>query len=346
MSRKLILATGILGGLFLAGQAAATTLTFATNSAPTGLRGMAEKNLIDTIQAETDLKVKAFWGASLVKGKEVLTAVQKGIADIGPIQINYHPKKLLLNSALNLFPQGPTKFDTMMAFYDKVYAEIPELNAEFAKFDQRILYRYAMLPYAIASNKPLTKLEDLKGLKIRAASRWYLKLLADAGAIPVSLPFSDCYMALQTGTINGVFTNYDAIARVKMDEVAQNLYIVKQWWLPAPFFVTISTKKWDKLSAEQQKALTKAAALAEKKYGEQYVSLFDTTVAAEKKAGYTISLATDADVATWMKVPSVEGNRATWIQEAKDLGVDNAEVVLNKIGMYVAEAVKAESAAK
>ena len=47
-----------------------------------------------------------------------------------------------------------------------------------------------------------------------------------------------------------------------------------------------------------------------------------------------------------MKVPSIEGNRQTWIAEAKEQGVMNAEAVLKKIGQYVDEAVKSESAAK
>ena len=107
------------------------------------------------------------------------------------------------------------------------------------------------------------------------------------------MPFSDTYMALQTGTINGVFTNYDAIARVKMDEVAQNLWIVKQWWLPAPYLVTMSLKKFNKLSPDERKALLKASASAEKKYAAMYASLFTSILDAETKAGYKISFASD-----------------------------------------------------
>ena len=347
MLRKTILTAAILSaGVFAATQAEATTLSFATNTTTKGLRAVAEQTLIDAIEQETGIKVKAFWGGSLAKGNEVLTALERGVADIGSIQINYHPNKLLLNSGLNLFPQGPQRFESVMKFYHKLFKEVPELRAEYTKFGQKTIYNYTLFPYAIAANKPISSLADLKGKKIRAASHWYLKLLADVGAIPVSVPFADCYMALQTGNIDAVFTNYDAIPRTKLDEPAPNLWIIKQWWTPAPYAVNISLAKWNKLSPDEQKGILRAGEVAEKKFGEKFASIFASTVAEQKKKGYKVAFASDEDVAAWMAVPAIEANRKEWIKSAKDLGVDDAEAVLNKIGALVAEAVAEERSAK
>ena len=83
------------------------TLTYATNTAPTGLRGVAEKMFVDEIEKQTngEVKVRAFWGESLLKGKEILKGVQDGVADMGHVNINYYPKRLLLNSGIMLFPR-------------------------------------------------------------------------------------------------------------------------------------------------------------------------------------------------------------------------------------------------
>ena len=78
----------------------------------------------------------------------------------------------------------------------------------------------AGLPGAFTGKNPLTSLDDIEGDKWRAGDKWGLRFLENAGAVPVSVPWGDVYMALQTGVIDGCFTNYDGLHLMKFDEVA------------------------------------------------------------------------------------------------------------------------------
>ncbi|WP_337998115.1 TRAP transporter substrate-binding protein DctP [Oleispirillum naphthae] len=332
------------GLLLLPFRAEALTLTYATNTAPTGLRGIAEKMFLDEISTQSGgaIKVRAYWGESLLKGKEILKGVSDGVVDMGHVNTAYYPKRLLLNSGLMMFPQGPTEYAGMMKLYDRLFQEIPELSKEIAGFKQHIAYFYAVNPYGVAFTRPVTGLAGMKGLRVRVSSRWYLSVLEAMGATPVSVPWGDCYMSLQTKAIDGVMTNYDSIHRVKLDEVAPHLLVMKELWLPTPYLLTIGDKAWNRLSAEQKATIGKAAAVSRRKFTKLYGEMFDEVIATQKKAGYTVTFASKKDIATWVASPQNEANKKQWIVEAKELGAADAEAILGKMGKIVADAVAAE----
>lgn len=343
-------ATGcILSMLILTGftigtaEAKTITMTYATNTAPTGLRGIAEKMFIDEIErlSEGKVKVRAYWGQSLLKGKEILKGVKDGVAVMGHININYYPNRLVNNSAITLFQRGPVEYANQMWIFDKMYEEIPELTTEMEKYNQKIIYTYSVLPYSGAFTKPVTSLEDYKGLRVRAASRWILTVLGGAGATPVSVPWGDCYMALQTNAIEGVYTNLDSIHRTKLDEVAPNIFICKELWVPTPYLVTINLKKWKKLPKEVQGIIEKAAENSRKKFTSISKSMFDDIIAAQKKAGCNVVVAQKADIDTWTNLKEVQEIKEQWIKEVNQAsGTTKAADILRKVENIVAEGIK------
>ena len=63
---------------------------------------------------------------------------------------------------------------------------MPEIQEEFSRF--KVLYIGGQETYYIASvKKPIEKLEDLKGLKIRVVGRYATKVIEKLGATAVSL---------------------------------------------------------------------------------------------------------------------------------------------------------------
>ena len=317
------------------------TLTYATNTAPTGLRGIAEKMFVEEIEKQTngEVKVRPFWGESLLKGKEILKGVQDGVADMGQVNVNYYPKRLLLNSGLMLFPEGPVKYENKQWVYKQFYEQIPEMANEYAKYKQQIVYIYSVNPFAGTFTTPIDSMADFKGKRIRASSRWYLSLLEGLGATPVSIPWGDCYMALQTKAVDSVFTNSDSIHRVKLDEVAPYLYYFEELWIGTPYLVTINTKKWNSLSEDVRKGIEKAARISEEKFAVAYKTIFDDIVAEQKKLGYTVKFATKDEIAAFVSLPEVAKNKQTWLEEAKELGATNPETVLEKIQAIIDQGI-------
>lgn len=107
--------------------------------------------------------------------------------------------------------------------------------------------------------KPVAKIEDLKGMKLRVSNDPVMNGLVEGlGASPTVVSFGELYSALQTGVVDGAeqpIANYKANA---FPEVAPNL-ILDGHTLGA-IQAVITDTAWNKLTANQQSALMEAAA--------------------------------------------------------------------------------------
>ncbi|MBI5780323.1 MAG: DctP family TRAP transporter solute-binding subunit [Rhodocyclales bacterium] len=105
---------------------------------------------------------------------------------------------------------------------------------------------------------PITRLEDFRGLKIRAVqSKLSMDTLSALGATPVALPVPEIYTALETKTVDGQSTPPAVIYALKFHEV-QNYVSVTNHAYGA--FIPLASKKfWDKLSEDDRRILMEAA---------------------------------------------------------------------------------------
>ncbi len=117
------------------------------------------------------------------------------------------------------------------------------------------------------SVRPIEKLEDMKGLKIRVQESEMMRGLIEAlDANPVPMAYADVYSALQTGAIDGAENNWPSYESTNHYEVAKYFTIDEHNRVPELQLVSRST--WDKLSPEDQ-AIIKECALESAKYEKQ-----------------------------------------------------------------------------
>jgi TRAP-type C4-dicarboxylate transport system substrate-binding protein len=324
-----------------AANAKIVTLTAATNTAPPGLKGKAEQLFFEEAEkhAGGKLKFQVYWGQSLLKGKEILKGTQDGVVDVGNINPNYYPKRMALNGGFSLISQGPTEYKNMHWAFSECYNKIPELKQEYDKYGLKVLYIYGLAPMSVTSSLPFTSFEDYKGKKIRASSRWVLGLLKGSGAIPVSVPWGDCYMALQTKSIDAVMTNSDAIHRVKLDEAAPNIFATKQLWSGSLYTYAISKRKWNKLPKDIQDALLKAGETAPKIFAKFHAKEWERVLSEQKASGYKVTLATDEDIKKWNDMPDHAMLQKEWATELEKAGVKDAAKVMERMKEIVAQGI-------
>jgi TRAP-type C4-dicarboxylate transport system substrate-binding protein len=251
----------------------------------------------------------------------------------------FYSKQLPLHQGFKLFPVGPGSWAAQRWFYDKVYSEVPEFKAELQKFNQMPLLATAGLPGAFLSTKPITKVDDLKGRKWRASSRWVLAFLKNAGATPVSVPWADVYMALQTGTIDGVLTNYDGAAMTKLDEPGSNVLVAKELWWATPFLHLVNLDFWKGLPKDVQDGILKASANASEQFGKSFDESFDQILATMKKAGRKVNIMPADELAKWEQATGFQEQAKIWVKELQDGGIKNADQIFVKLTALHKEAM-------
>lgn len=108
------------------------------------------------------------------------------------------------------------------------------------------------------SKRPVTKLADLKGLKIRVQeSQMMMGMVAAVGANATPMAYGEVYSALQTGVIDGAENNWPSFESTSHYEVSK--YYVLDEHTRVPEMQMISKKTWEKLSAEDQKIIKECA---------------------------------------------------------------------------------------
>ncbi|WP_195377220.1 TRAP transporter substrate-binding protein [Anaerotruncus rubiinfantis] len=108
------------------------------------------------------------------------------------------------------------------------------------------------------SKRPVTKVKDLNGLKIRTMeNQLQLDTLRALGANPTPMAFSELFTAMQQGTVDGQQNPEASIYSMKFYEVQKYMTLTRHVY--QPFVFCISKKFWDKLS-DEDKAIFQAAA--------------------------------------------------------------------------------------
>ena len=111
------------------------------------------------------------------------------------------------------------------------------------------------------SKRPITKVEDMKGLKMRTPPDAVLVDIMQAlGAEAQQIKFAELYVALQQGVVDGQENPLVNIHASKLYEVQKHLALTSHMFQMTPFLM--GKRSWDRLSEADRKAVTEAAAEA------------------------------------------------------------------------------------
>ena len=111
------------------------------------------------------------------------------------------------------------------------------------------------------SKRPLLKPEDLKGLKMRTPpDSVTVDIMQSLGAEAQQIKFSELYVALQQGVVDGQENPLTNIASAKLYEVQKYIALTGHKYELTPFLM--SKKTWDRLSDADHKAIQDAANVA------------------------------------------------------------------------------------
>ena len=122
--------------------------------------------------------------------------------------------------------------------------------------------------------RPVRRLEDLKGLKIRVQKSEIMREMVEAlGASPVSLGFREVYTNLYTGLIDGAENNVPSYRSERHFEVAGFYSYDRHSAIPD--LLMIRKPVWDRFSSEEQVALRRVAresSVAQRTFWRDYVA--------------------------------------------------------------------------
>jgi TRAP-type mannitol/chloroaromatic compound transport system substrate-binding protein len=205
------------------------------------------------------MEVEVFPAGTLGPGLKVAETVQQGVADMGHTWSGYDWGA---DPTAVLFGGYAGSFDTERMLHWLYRGGGVELWEEWRREEFDLIGMPLFIRTAEAflhSRKPVSTLEDLKGLKLRTAGAW-LGISEQMGAAPVTMPGGEVYTALERGTIDATEwgTLYENISP-GFHRITKYVIIPGIHQPTAPFELVVNPGVWDELS-DQDKAIVREAA--------------------------------------------------------------------------------------
>ncbi|HXC41342.1 MAG TPA: TRAP transporter substrate-binding protein [Burkholderiales bacterium] len=280
----------LIAALALAGAAHAQdkTFKFATQN-PKGhplVTGMEKFAEIVAAKSGGKMKVELFPGGVLGSDQANVSAVQGGTLDMVVLNSG------ILASQVKQF--GIYDFPFMFANPREADAVV---DGPFGKKLHQMLEDKGIVGLAYwelgfrnitNSKRPINKVEDIAGLKLRVIPNainvdWVKALDAN----PTPLPFTELYAALDQKAIDGEENPASVILANKFYEVQKYLALTNHQYNPQSLI--FSKKVWDTLSADQRKILEEAAVEAGKLQRQVSRSEANTALENLKKNGMQVT---------------------------------------------------------
>lgn len=241
---------------FSNGAAEARDLRLGLITPPSHVVTLAANRFAEKIAEETggQLTVSVFPSGQLGSEADMLQQMQSGLLDMT------WPSVAAVTARQPTFNAWFTPF-----LIDNVEMAVQAADTEAAKEMLESLgelgilgkgYVFAGQRHILMRSQPITAVADLRNQKIRitpfrATQIWYQAL----GAIPTPVSLTDVYQSLQSGLLDGVDIDLDALTGFSLQDVGKQLTLTNH--MAWPLAVLMGQEAWEDLSAEHQAAFSR-----------------------------------------------------------------------------------------
>jgi TRAP-type transport system periplasmic protein len=215
-----------------------------------------EQPFFETFTAKTGLPIEIEYkpqDTTGIKDTEQLRVLESGLFDIVSLrmaQISRDEPLTMGFDLVGLNPDFKTARATTKAYFDTLDKRLQ------ARFQTKLLSVWPAGPQILFCKKPIAKLGDVKGLKVRVFDQNSAKFFQHLGATPIPLAFGEVHQSLSLGVVDCAITSALSANSASWPEVSTHV-------LPIGFQFAmngygISLGAWKKLKPDQQQKLQAA----------------------------------------------------------------------------------------
>ncbi len=210
------------------------------------------------VEERTDgaIRVDIYPAAQLGDARTIVEGVQMGSIEMADIE----------NGPMGRFVPEAMLWDLPFIFRDIDHAH-NALDGDVGRFVQKkyddvgirhLAYNDGGFRYFTNNERPITNMDDLKGLKIRVMeSKVMIDTIKAFGASAVPMAFGELYSALQQGVVDGQENPMNLIYSQRFYEVQKYLSLSGHFYYPRQYITNLSW--FNGLSEEHQKIIAEAA---------------------------------------------------------------------------------------
>lgn len=292
-------------------------LTYASYISQTATQSKSDLWFMSEVTRRTNGRVifETYFSEALFKSKDIFPAIGRGAVDIGQcVPGTYNPELLPLTGVV--LPYQTDKLDVVSFAFADLVNEHPAVSAQYSKNNTKVLYSVAPPENSTAFKNPVTKLEDIKGKKIRAVGG-----IADAmmalGATAVALSSADAFDSLQKGLIDGYSSlPISSYFTQKIYEIAP-FSLASGEGVYAVFQTVCNLNKYNSFPEDIKKVIESVASEAAKNYVNICNEANEKGISDLKAGRGQIYALAPQELSRWKKIaaPVVWGKWISWVNK-------------------------------
>jgi TRAP-type C4-dicarboxylate transport system substrate-binding protein len=256
------------------------------------------------------------------KPPELFDQAKDGVVDLIWTVLGYTPGRFPKSEVFELpFSSGPAEPAS------RAFQEFVEKHAMDEFKDVKLIAVHVHGPGLIHSKDPVTKLEDMKGMKVRGGSRIVNIMLEQLGATPVGMPVPAVSEALSKGVISATTIPWEVTPALKVQQLVKNHtgFAGDKGLYTQTFVVAMNKGAYDKLPADLKKVIDansgiETAAL----FGRAMDEGDKVGLSIAQKAGNRIIMLDAVETQTWRRTAAAV--RDIWYKEVGGKGIDGKKL--------------------
>ena len=222
--------------------------------------GLIQKNkeqpFFETLAQKTGLPIDVEYkplDTTGIKDVDELRVMKSGLFEVASLrmsQVSRDEPTILGLDLVGLNPDYATGRKVTKAYFDTVDKRLQQ------QFNVKLLGIWPFGPQVLFCKKPITKLADVKGLKVRTYDQNLAKFIQTLGGTPVPISFAETHQSLSLGVVDCAITGPSSANSAGWPEVSTHM-------LPIGFQLAlngyaIGLDTWKKFKPDQQVKLQAA----------------------------------------------------------------------------------------
>ena len=323
----------------LTGMAQAqTVLTVSSWVPPTHGLSVAQKEWCDALTARTSNRVRCnILPRAVTPPVGTYDAIRNGLADVSFTVHGYTPGRFVLTQMVE-FPFMGDRAEPLSVAFNRVASKYPEFAAEHQGV--KVLGYFTHGPGIIFNiKKPITRVEDLPGLKFRVGGGM-VNEISKALDMNVTLkPAPDSYELLSSGVMDGTLFPAESTDSFKIDKIIKFATQFPGGLYNTSFVFMMNPAKYTALSAEDKKVVDELSGDAvASRFGKAWDRVDDQALANMQKNGVKVTKADNFFVRD-VNARTIKLER-DWAQAAKAKGLKDPSGALSEFRAEIAKLQK------
>lgn len=188
-----------------------------------------------------------------IKDTEQLRVMKAGLFEMASLRMSQNSRDEPTILGLDLVGLNPD-YKTGRAVA-RAYADILDQRLQ-KQFGVKLLGVWPFGPQVFFCKKPIAKLADVKGLKVRVYDQNLAKFVSSLGGTPVPIPFAETHQSLSLGVVDCAVTGPSSANSAGWPEVSTHYLPVGVQIALNGYGITLAA--WNKLKPDQQAKLKAA----------------------------------------------------------------------------------------